>query len=42
LPRGSDSFKQIARVLAMANPGLYRASGEGNVHWSNWPQSGNL
>lgn len=43
LPRGSECFKQIARVLAVGDPTLYKppAAG-GNVHWSNWPQSGTL
>jgi hypothetical protein len=43
LPRSSDAFKQIARVLAAADPSLYDADCvEGNVHWSNWPNSGSL
>lgn len=41
LPRGSESFKQLARVIAENDPTLYRVS-EGNVHWSNWPNSGDL
>jgi hypothetical protein len=42
LPSGSDSFKQIARVIAKRDPRLYEVSDEGNVHWRNWPNSGSL
>jgi hypothetical protein len=41
LPRSSDSFKQLARVIAHKDPTLYQCTG-GNVHWSNWPASGSL
>jgi len=41
LPRSSDSFKQLARVIAQKDPKVYRCTG-GNVHWSNWPTSGSL
>jgi len=42
LPSGSESFKQIARALAAGDAKEYRAEVEGNVHWKNWPNSGNL
>jgi hypothetical protein len=43
LPRSSVAFKQIARALASGDPSKYAPDlVEGNVHWSNWPESGNL
>jgi hypothetical protein len=43
LPRGSDAFKSLARVLASADPSRYEPPPDGgNVHWSTWPNSGSL
>ena len=43
LPRSSVAFKQIAQALAAADPSKYDPDlVDGNVHWSNWPDSGSL
>lgn len=41
LPSGSESFRQIARVIAARDPSFYKGA-EGNVHWRNWPNAGSL
>jgi hypothetical protein len=42
LPRSSEAFKQIAKVLASGDASLYRPTEPPNTHWSNWPRSGSL
>jgi hypothetical protein len=43
LPSSCTSIKQIAKVLAQHDRALWTfEEEEGNVHWSNWPQSGSM
>jgi hypothetical protein len=41
-PSGSETFQQLAQVLATADVGLYRPSRPANTHWRNWPEGGRL
>ena len=41
-PSGSETFQQLARVLATGDVGLYRPSQPPNTHWRNWPEGGRL
>ena len=41
-PSGSETFQQLARVLATGDLGLYRPSQPPNTHWRNWPEGGRL
>jgi len=41
-PSGSESFQQLAKVLATGDVGLYRPSQPPNTHWRNWPEGGTL
>jgi hypothetical protein len=41
-PSGSETFQQLARVLAMGDVKLYRPSQPPNTHWRNWPEGGRL
>lgn len=41
-PSGSETFRQLAQVLATGEPGLYRPSLPANTHWRNWPEGGRL
>ncbi len=41
-PSGSETFRQLARVLATGEVGLYRPSQPPNTHWRNWPEAGRL
>ena len=41
-PSGSETFQQLARVLATGDVGLYRPSQPPNTHWRNWPGGGRL
>jgi len=41
-PSGSETFQQLAQVLATGNVGLYRPSLPPNTHWRNWPGGGTL
>jgi len=41
-PSGSETFRQLAEVLATGNAGLYHPTCEPNTHWSNWLESGTL
>ena len=42
LPSSSDSFKQLARVIAQGDPRLSPPTDDGNVQWRHWPHSGSL
>jgi hypothetical protein len=42
LPRSSEAFKSIAKVLASGDSSLYVATETPNTHWSNWARSGSL
>jgi hypothetical protein len=42
LPSQTETFRQIARVLALGDPAEYRASAAPNTHWSHWPDGGTL
>jgi hypothetical protein len=41
-PSGSETFQQLAQVLATGNPAFYRPSRPPNTHWRNWPDGGLL
>ena len=41
-PSDSDTYRQIAEVLATADRSHYRPARPGNTHWGNWPMSGAL
>lgn len=41
-PSGSETFQQLASVLATGDTTLYRPSMPPNTHWSNWPDGGTL
>lgn len=41
-PSGSETFQQLAQVLATGNVALYGPSRPPNTHWRNWPEGGLL
>lgn len=41
-PSGSETFQQLAQVLATGDKELYRPSQRPNTHWRNWPAGGSL
>ncbi len=41
-PSGSETFQQIAKVLATGNVDFYHPSQPPNTHWRNWPEGGSL
>ncbi|WP_367320808.1 hypothetical protein [Streptomyces sp. HUAS ZL42] len=41
-PSASETYQQIAEVLASGDISRYRPSLSPNTHWSNWPDSGQL
>jgi hypothetical protein len=41
-PSGSETFQQLAQVLATGNAALYKPSLPPNTHWINWPDGGLL
>lgn len=41
-PSGSETFQQLARVLASGDVRLYDPSQPPNTHWRNWPDGGRL
>ncbi|WP_089406744.1 DUF7003 family protein [Granulicella rosea] len=41
-PNGSETFQQLAQVLATGDTSLYRPSLPPNTHWRNWPEGGIL
>jgi hypothetical protein len=41
-PSGSETFQQLAQVLATGNVALYQPSRPPNTHWENWPEGGTL
>ncbi len=41
-PSGSETFQQLAGVLATGDVGLYQPSQPPNTHWRNWPEGGSL
>jgi len=42
LPSRSETFQQLASVIASGEVGHYAAPASGNTHWSNWPGGGTL
>jgi hypothetical protein len=38
----SETFQQLAQVLATGDVGLYRPPLPANTHWRNWPDGGTL
>jgi hypothetical protein len=38
----SETFRQLAEVLATGDTGYYRPSLSSNTHWRNWPEGGTL
>jgi uncharacterized protein DUF7003 len=41
-PGGSETFQQLAQVLATGDVGRYQPSQPPNTHWRNWPEGGRL
>jgi hypothetical protein len=41
-PSGSETFQQLAEVLATGDVKHYRPTREPNTHWRNWPEGGTL
>jgi len=41
-PSGSETFRQLAQVLATGDVKLYQPSLPPNTHWRNWPEGGRL
>jgi hypothetical protein len=41
-PSRSETFQQLAQVLATGDAKLYHPSRPPNTHWSNWPEGGRL
>ncbi len=41
-PSGSETFQQLAQVLATGDVRLYHPSLPPNTHWRNWPEGGRL
>jgi hypothetical protein len=41
-PSGSETFRQLADVLATGDVGLYQPTTPPNNHWRNWPEGGRL
>lgn len=41
-PSGSETFRQLAQVLATGDVRLYRPSRPPNTDWRNWPEGGKL
>lgn len=42
LPSETETFSQLARVLATGDVAAYRPTLPPNTHWSHWPESGSL
>jgi hypothetical protein len=42
LPSSSETFRQLAEVLAAGDRALYRPTLPSNTHWSHWPDGGAL
>lgn len=42
LPSQTETFQQLAVVLATGDLSAYQPSMAPNTHWSNWPESGSL
>ena len=41
-PSATETFRQLADVLATGDTALYRPSKPANTHWRNWPDAGTL
>ncbi len=41
-PSGSETFQQLAYVLATGDTAAYSAATPPNTHWLNWPEGGTL
>lgn len=41
-PGSYETWQQIAKVIVLNNPEMYKPSKLPNSHWSNWPDSGSL
>jgi hypothetical protein len=42
LPSVSETFQQLAQVLASGDVRAYRPKQAPNTHWRNWPEGGRL
>jgi len=42
LPSQTETFRELARVLASGDISQYRAADPHNTHWRNWPAGGQL
>ena len=42
LPSSSEDFKNIANALEQGSFESFKASGNNNTHWRNWPECGTL
>jgi hypothetical protein len=41
-PSDTETYRQLATVLATGNPHAYQPTTAPNTHWSNWPEAGSL
>jgi hypothetical protein len=41
-PSSSETFRQLAKVLATGDPAEYQPTLAPNTYWSNWPEGGRL
>jgi hypothetical protein len=41
-PSDTETYQQLAAVLATADPTHYQPTLAPNTHWTNWPHSGSL
>ena len=41
-PSTSETFRQLAQVIATGDPANYRPTLSPNTHWANWPDAGTL
>ena len=41
-PSATETFRQIALVLAIGDAAAYGPTHAPNIHWSNWPDGGTL
>jgi hypothetical protein len=42
MPSATETFRQLAEVLASGDPSRYHPSEVPNTHWKNWPEGGTL
>ncbi len=42
LPSENETFQQIAHVIELKDPTMYKPTYKPNTHWSHWPEGGTL